>query len=56
LGGRVEALYEKWEVSQKMAAFTRQKRSVADGGPPAWIPFGMKITQEPADKVRKWDF
>jgi len=56
LGGKVEALYSKWEISQKLAQFTKLRsarpQDGADGGPPSWIPFGKKIVQEKIDKVR----
>ena len=50
LGGRVEALYEKWDTSRKMAKFSRnfaRKSAIGDTeGPPAWIPFGKKVGKE----------
>ncbi|XP_057341825.1 tudor domain-containing protein 3 [Microplitis mediator] len=42
LGGRVQSLIEKWELSKKLTSYTRV-RSVEEGGPPPWIPFGQKI-------------
>ena len=56
LGGRVEALVEKWETSQKMAKFTRNfarnRTGGADGeGPPAWIPFGKKVANAKQQNV-----
>lgn len=57
LGGRVEALYEKWDTSQKLAKFTRnfarnRPTSGTDDteGPPAWIPFGKKVKHSMAAK------
>ena len=57
LGGRVEALYEKWDTSQKLAKFTRnfarnRPTSGTDDteGPPAWIPFGKKVKHNMAAK------
>ena len=57
LGGKVESLFSKWEISQKLAQFTKLRSSRpqegAEGGPPSWIPFGKKIVQEAKiDKVR----
>ncbi|CAK9825994.1 Tudor domain-containing protein 3 [Anthophora retusa] len=42
LGGKVASLVEKWELNKKLALHTRV-RSVEEGGPPPWIPFGKKI-------------
>ncbi|XP_017790560.1 PREDICTED: tudor domain-containing protein 3 [Habropoda laboriosa] len=42
LGGKVTALVEKWELNKKLALHTRV-RTVEEGGPPPWIPFGKKI-------------
>ena len=43
LGGEVEALVEKWKVSQDLAEFTRSGAGGMSGeGPPKWIPFGQK--------------
>ena len=55
LGGKVEALYDKWEINQKLAQFSKLARPQdgAGGGPPPWIPFGKKLAQDiKADKVR----
>lgn len=48
LGGRVQALYEKWELAKQML---KQSRSNRTDGPPAWVSFGQKIakTEEVAD-------
>lgn len=58
LGGRVDALYDKWEVSQKLAQFTKLRSTrpqEGSEGAPAWIPFGKKITVDSsADKVRSF--
>ena len=47
LGGKVPGLTDKWELSRKMAHFTRAKShqggSGSGEGPPPWIPFGKKI-------------
>ena len=56
LGGKVDVLYDKWEVATKLAQFSRLRgtrpQDGAEGGPPAWIPFGKKITLDSsADKV-----
>ncbi|XP_015593361.1 tudor domain-containing protein 3 isoform X2 [Cephus cinctus] len=42
LGGKVPNLLEKWELNKKLALHTRV-RSMDEGGPPSWIPFGKKI-------------
>ncbi|XP_068971755.1 tudor domain-containing protein 3-like isoform X1 [Bombus flavifrons] len=42
LGGKVTNLVEKWELNKKLALHTRM-RSMEEGGPPPWIPFGKKI-------------
>ena len=60
LGGKVEALYEKWETSQKMAKFTRNfarnRPSATDTeGPPAWIPFGKKVGRGQAQNFSEAD-
>ena len=49
LGGRVEALAEKWETARKLAQFTRAGDR-SGGGPPAWVPFGKKISGGNVDK------
>ena len=54
LGGRVEALYEKWETIRKLAKFTRnfarnrvnETNSGSEGQPPVWIPFGKKVKNQ----------
>ena len=54
LGGEVEALVEKWKVSQQLAEFTRSGMTGSGGdGPPKWIPFGQKNKmpkQDPSNK------
>lgn len=45
LGGKVEALVEKWEISRKLAQFTRAQNTGVEGGPPPWVPFGKNIGQ-----------
>lgn len=45
LGGKVEPLIEKWEISQKLAQFTRAQNTGAEGEPPPWVPFGKNIGQ-----------
>jgi len=58
IGGHVEALVEKWKISQSLAEFTRPGLAsgctVAGGeGPPRWIPFGQKASMpkaNPGDK------
>lgn len=42
LGGRVQALYEKWELGKQML---KQSRSNRTDGPPAWVNFGQKIAK-----------
>lgn len=42
LGGNVEALVHKWEVSRSLATHIRTGEST-DSGPPKWIPFGQPI-------------
>ncbi|XP_014214829.1 tudor domain-containing protein 3 [Copidosoma floridanum] len=42
LGGKVSHMVEKWELNKKLASHSRV-RSVEEGGPPPWIPFGKKI-------------
>lgn len=54
LGGKVAAIYEKWETNRilaKLGAFcTRQSATGSNGsGPPPWIPFGQKALQRSAD-------
>ncbi|TRY69972.1 hypothetical protein TCAL_02336 [Tigriopus californicus] len=45
LGGKVEALLEKWAISQELAHFTRAKPAGV-GGPPPWVAFGKRIGGE----------
>ncbi|CRK89808.1 CLUMA_CG003402, isoform A [Clunio marinus] len=45
LGGNVESLVSKWELSRSLAGM-KGSRSVAAGGPPPFIPFGQKIQQQ----------
>lgn len=51
LGGKVPALYEKWELSRAMAKYAKGGRmQLSASGPPPWIPFGQKIQQNlPSD-------
>lgn len=42
LGGNVEALVHKWEVSRSLATHVRTRENT-DSGPPKWIPFGQPI-------------
>ncbi|XP_011499067.1 PREDICTED: tudor domain-containing protein 3 [Ceratosolen solmsi marchali] len=44
LGGKVASLIEKWELNKKLALHSRV-RTVEEGGPPPWIPFGKKIVK-----------
>ena len=54
LGGEVEALVEKWKVSQDLAEFTRSGAGGASGeGPPRWIPFGQKSKMPKPDASDK---
>ena len=62
LGGKVDALYEKWETSQQMAKFTRNfarnrpvVSSADEGGPPKWIPFGKKVSRQIQNQVPEAD-
>ncbi|KAG8039627.1 hypothetical protein G9C98_000356 [Cotesia typhae] len=52
LGGRVQNLMEKWELNRKLTSYTRV-RSVEEGGPPPWIPFGQQIIKV-TDKDKKF--
>lgn len=45
LGGKVEALVEKWAITQELAHFTRAKPAGV-GGPPPWVAFGKRIGGE----------
>lgn len=47
LGGYVEQLVSKWEVSKTLAKFSKGNRIAGTGGPPPFIPFGQKIQQAP---------
>ncbi|XP_065158106.1 tudor domain-containing protein 3 [Atheta coriaria] len=40
LGGKVQAMFEKWEVNKNMS---NVKRGDDADGPPAWVNFGRKI-------------
>ena len=54
LGGEVEALVEKWKVSQDLAEFTRSGAVGTSGeGPPKWIPFGQKNKMPKSDPSNK---
>ena len=54
LGGEVEALVEKWKVSQDLAEFTRSGMGGSSGeGPPKWIPFGQKNKMPKSDPSNK---
>ena len=54
LGGEVEALLEKWKVSQSLAEFTRSGVTGEGGqGPPKWIPFGQKNKMPKQDPNNK---
>ncbi|XP_039964625.1 tudor domain-containing protein 3 [Bactrocera tryoni] len=44
LGGRVEALVEKWELARTMLKYAKSGRRMSGAnGPPPWIPFGKKL-------------
>ncbi|XP_036325544.1 tudor domain-containing protein 3 [Rhagoletis pomonella] len=44
LGGRVEAMVEKWELARTMQKYARSGRRMSGAtGPPPWIPFGKKV-------------
>ncbi|XP_023309134.2 tudor domain-containing protein 3 [Lucilia cuprina] len=44
LGGKVEALVEKWEVARQMLKYARSNRRLSgSGGPPPWIAFGKRL-------------
>lgn len=46
LGGKVPALFEKWELGRAMAKYAKGGRmQLSASGPPPWIPFGQKIQQ-----------
>lgn len=54
LGGKVTALYEKWETNNVLAKFVAfgARRSGTDShgsGPPPWISFGQKMQQPSGD-------
>lgn len=56
IGGHVEALHEKWEINRTLAKYAQgARRPTNDGnGPPPWILFGQKISQNiPNDKSFK---
>ncbi|XP_059622315.1 tudor domain-containing protein 3 [Phlebotomus argentipes] len=48
LGGHVEALAEKWEISRTMAKFAKGGARGNSAAPP-WIPFGQKIDTKAVD-------
>lgn len=44
LGGKVETLFEKWEVARQMLKYARSNRRLSgSGGPPPWIAFGKRL-------------
>lgn len=44
LGGKVEALVEKWELARQMLKYARNNRRISgSGGPPPWIAFGKRL-------------
>lgn len=45
LGGRVPALYEKWELAKSVQFYNRQNNS----GAPAWVNFGKKMVSDNQD-------
>ncbi|XP_038113928.1 tudor domain-containing protein 3 [Culex quinquefasciatus] len=46
LGGKVPALFDKWELTRAMAKYAKGGRmQLSASGPPPWIPFGQKIQQ-----------
>ncbi|KYB27777.1 tudor domain-containing protein 3 isoform X1 [Tribolium castaneum] len=51
LGGKVPALYEKWEIAKSVHNHNRQNAS--SDGPPAWVNFGCKIQSDIQDKPFK---
>lgn len=54
LGGEVEALIEKWKVSESLAEFTRSGMTGNSGeGPPKWLPFGQKNKMPKQDPNNK---
>lgn len=58
LGGKVAALYEKWESNRIMAKYSTfgARPAAADSngiGPPPWIPFGQKSQLQSGDSDDK---
>merc|ERR1719167_39388 len=54
LGGKVDTLIEKWNVSQSLEEFTRSGLIGTSGeGPPRWIPFGQKNSVPKSDSSTK---
>ncbi|XP_033158153.1 tudor domain-containing protein 3 [Drosophila mauritiana] len=44
LGGRVDALYEKWDLARTMMRYARSGRPLnGTSAPPPWVAFGRKI-------------
>jgi len=44
LGGRVDALYEKWDLARTMLRYARSGRPLSGtSAPPPWVAFGRKI-------------
>ncbi|XP_052848502.1 LOW QUALITY PROTEIN: tudor domain-containing protein 3 [Drosophila gunungcola] len=44
LGGRVDALYEKWDLARTMLRYARSGRPLSGTSvPPPWVAFGRKI-------------
>ncbi|KAH9507786.1 tudor domain-containing protein 3 [Bulinus truncatus] len=51
LGGRVEGLASTWELKKSLAQQSLTRSSArGEGGPPPFVPFGKKITNDPLPK------
>ncbi|XP_052279000.1 tudor domain-containing protein 3-like isoform X2 [Dreissena polymorpha] len=53
LGGRVDKLAEGWELKRKLAKQARVAN--AEGGPPPFVPFGQRISNESTKQMSKRD-
>ncbi|XP_014094761.2 tudor domain-containing protein 3 [Bactrocera oleae] len=51
LGGRVEAMVEKWELARTMLKYAESGRRMSGANcPPPWIPFGRKLENSLANE------
>ncbi|ESO99099.1 hypothetical protein LOTGIDRAFT_142195 [Lottia gigantea] len=56
LGGRVDRMYETWELKRSLK-YQNRSNIRSEGGPPPYVPFGQKVTSQlPNPRKGMFDF